>query len=151
MLAISDHVSAVWNTIYFFGISKRRDRRISTSVRPRISLKKSSFIKISDALRTGTHMGSRYNITPRILTLAGFLQMIDGKTPAQFPSGLPSLHAPPFSEPGTLRNTLLETNMETQKGPCKDYSPSKLELYGFPCSFGRVYSRLMSFTTAFSM
>ena len=29
--------------------------------------------------------------------------------------------------------TLLETNMETQKGTCEDYSPSKLGLYGFPC------------------
>ena len=29
--------------------------------------------------------------------------------------------------------TLLETNMETQKGPYKDYSPSKMGLYGFPC------------------
>ena len=31
------------------------------------------------------------------------------------------------------RHTLPETNMETQKGPCKDYSPSKRGLYGFPC------------------
>ena len=29
--------------------------------------------------------------------------------------------------------TLPETNMETQKGPHKDYSPSKRVLYGFPC------------------
>ena len=29
--------------------------------------------------------------------------------------------------------TLPETNMETQKGPYKDYSPSKRGLYGFPC------------------
>ena len=29
--------------------------------------------------------------------------------------------------------TLPETNMETQKGPYKDYSPSKGGLYGFPC------------------
>ena len=29
--------------------------------------------------------------------------------------------------------TLPETNMETQKGPHKDYSPSKRGLYGFPC------------------
>ena len=29
--------------------------------------------------------------------------------------------------------TLLETNMETQKGPYKDYSSSKMGLYGFPC------------------
>ena len=29
--------------------------------------------------------------------------------------------------------TLPETNMETQKGPCKDYSPFKGGLYGFPC------------------
>ena len=29
--------------------------------------------------------------------------------------------------------TLLETNMETQKGPYKDYSPSKMGLNGFPC------------------
>ena len=34
--------------------------------------------------------------------------------------------------------TLLETNMETQKGLYKDYSPSKRGLYGFPCLFGRV-------------
>ena len=27
---------------------------------------------------------------------------------------------------------LPETNMETQKGPYKDYSPSKRGLYGFP-------------------
>ena len=35
--------------------------------------------------------------------------------------------------------TLPETNMETQKGSYKDYSPSKRVLYGFPCSFGGVY------------
>ena len=29
--------------------------------------------------------------------------------------------------------TLPETNMDTQKGPYKDYSPSKRGLYGFPC------------------
>ena len=29
--------------------------------------------------------------------------------------------------------TLPETNMETQKGPYKDYSSSKRGLYGFPC------------------
>ena len=29
--------------------------------------------------------------------------------------------------------TLPETNMETQKRPCKDYSPSKRGLHGFPC------------------
>ena len=29
--------------------------------------------------------------------------------------------------------TLPETNMETQKGPYKDYSPFKGGLYGFPC------------------
>ena len=29
--------------------------------------------------------------------------------------------------------------METQKGPYKDYSPSKRVLYGFPCQFGGVY------------
>ena len=29
--------------------------------------------------------------------------------------------------------TLLEINMETQKGPHKDYSSSKMGLYGFPC------------------
>ena len=29
--------------------------------------------------------------------------------------------------------TLPETNMETPKGPYKDYSPSKRGLYGFPC------------------
>ena len=34
--------------------------------------------------------------------------------------------------------TLLETNMETQKRPYKDYSPSKMGLYGFPCKFGGV-------------
>ena len=34
----------------------------------------------------------------------------------------------------SLRNlTLPETNMETQKGPNKDYSPFKGGLYGFPC------------------
>ena len=32
-----------------------------------------------------------------------------------------------------LNPTLPETNMETQKGPYKDYSPSKRGLYGFPC------------------
>ena len=32
--------------------------------------------------------------------------------------------------------TLPETNMETQQGPYKDYSPSKRVLYGFPCQFG---------------
>ena len=35
--------------------------------------------------------------------------------------------------------TLTETNMETQKGPSKEYSPSKRGLYGFPCLFGGVY------------
>ena len=30
-------------------------------------------------------------------------------------------------------DTLPETNMETQKGPNKDYSPSKRLPYGFPC------------------
>ena len=30
-------------------------------------------------------------------------------------------------------DTLPETNMETQKGPYKDYSPSKRGLFGFPC------------------
>ena len=34
--------------------------------------------------------------------------------------------------------TLLETNMETQKGLYKDYSPSKRGLYEFPCLFGSV-------------
>ena len=29
--------------------------------------------------------------------------------------------------------TLPETNTQTQKGPYKDYSPSKRGLYGFPC------------------
>ena len=29
--------------------------------------------------------------------------------------------------------TLPETNMETQKGPDKDYSPSKMGLYGLAC------------------
>ena len=29
--------------------------------------------------------------------------------------------------------TLPETNMETQKGPYEDSSPSKKGLYGFPC------------------
>ena len=29
--------------------------------------------------------------------------------------------------------TLPGTNMETQKGPYKDYSPFKGGLYGFPC------------------
>ena len=32
-----------------------------------------------------------------------------------------------------LWGTLPETNMETPKGPYKDYSPSKRGLYGFPC------------------
>ena len=35
--------------------------------------------------------------------------------------------------------TLPETNMETQKGPYKDYVPFKGELSGFPCLFGGVY------------
>ena len=35
--------------------------------------------------------------------------------------------------PNIWNPTLLETNMETQKGPYKDYSPSKRGLYGFPC------------------
>ena len=34
--------------------------------------------------------------------------------------------------------TLPETNMETPKGPYKDYSPFKGGLYGFPCWFGGV-------------
>ena len=34
--------------------------------------------------------------------------------------------------------TLLETNVETQKRPYKDYSPSKMGLHGFPCWFGGV-------------
>ena len=29
--------------------------------------------------------------------------------------------------------TLPETTMKTQKGPYKEYSPSKRGLYGFPC------------------
>ena len=33
-------------------------------------------------------------------------------------------------------STLLETNMETQKGPCRDYSPSRMRLYGFHVSLG---------------
>ena len=32
-----------------------------------------------------------------------------------------------------LNLTLPETNMETPKGPYKDYSPSKMGLYGLPC------------------
>ena len=32
-----------------------------------------------------------------------------------------------------LNGTLLETNMETRKGPYKDYSSSQRGLYGFPC------------------
>ena len=32
-----------------------------------------------------------------------------------------------------FRATLPETNMETQKEPDKDYSPSKRVLFGFPC------------------
>ena len=36
-------------------------------------------------------------------------------------------------------DTLPATNMETQKGPDKDYSPSKRVLHGFPCEFGVVY------------
>ena len=39
----------------------------------------------------------------------------------------------------TQTMTLPETNMETQKGPCKDYSPSTRGLYGFPCSLGGMY------------
>ena len=38
-----------------------------------------------------------------------------------------------------METTLPETNMETQKGPDKDYSPFKGGLYGFPCWFGGVY------------
>ena len=38
-----------------------------------------------------------------------------------------------FFNPKPLIPTLLETNMETQKGPYKDYSASKMGLYGFPC------------------
>ena len=34
---------------------------------------------------------------------------------------------------GSTEGTLPETNMETQKGPYEDYSPSKRGLYGFPC------------------
>ena len=34
---------------------------------------------------------------------------------------------------GLWGDTLPETNMETQKGPYKDYSPSKRVLYRFPC------------------
>ena len=48
-----------------------------------------------------------------------------------------SLPCPPQTmkrkEFGLMLHTLLETNMETQKGPYKDYSPSKMGLYGFPC------------------
>ena len=40
---------------------------------------------------------------------------------------------------GLCGYTLPETNMETQKGPNKDYSPSNKVLYGFPCLFGGVY------------
>ena len=32
-----------------------------------------------------------------------------------------------------------QTNMETQKGPYKAYSPSKLGLYGFPLVWGSVF------------
>ena len=39
----------------------------------------------------------------------------------------------PAESPKMVALTLLETNMETQKGPYKDYSPSKMGLYGFPC------------------
>ena len=35
--------------------------------------------------------------------------------------------------------TLPETNMEAQKGPYKDYSPSKRGLYEFPCYLGGVW------------
>ena len=35
--------------------------------------------------------------------------------------------------PGFELPTLPETNMETQKGPYKDYSPLKGGPYGFPC------------------
>ena len=37
---------------------------------------------------------------------------------------------------GSRQSTLPETNMETQKGPYTDYSPSKRGLHGFPCKFG---------------
>ena len=47
-------------------------------------------------------------------SLKGVLRVIKGKT-------------------RSLDYTLLETNMETQKGPCKDYSLSKMGLCGFPC------------------
>ena len=33
----------------------------------------------------------------------------------------------------SIKDTLPETNMETQKRHQKDYSPSKRGLYGFPC------------------
>ena len=36
----------------------------------------------------------------------------------------------------SIDDTLRETNMETQKGPYKDYGPFKKVLYGFPCWFG---------------
>ena len=35
--------------------------------------------------------------------------------------------------PGTFMSVRLATNMETQKGPYKDYSTSKRVLYWFPC------------------
>ena len=35
--------------------------------------------------------------------------------------------------PHRIKDTLPETNMETQKRPQKDYSASKMGLYGFPC------------------
>ena len=46
---------------------------------------------------------------------------------------------------GYVRVTLLGTNLETHKGPYKDYSPSKMGLYGFPCLFGGVYREYIGF------
>ena len=36
--------------------------------------------------------------------------------------------------------------METPKGAYKDYSPFKRGLFGFPCSFGRVYCHVLFLT-----
>ena len=43
-----------------------------------------------------------------------------------------------FGMAGQSGSTLPETNMETQKGPYKDYSPSKIWLHGSTCWFGGV-------------
>ena len=49
--------------------------------------------------------------------------------------------------PGFEVITLAETNMETQNGPYKDYSPSKRGLHRFPCYFGGLYFSLLTSCT----